>query len=158
MKAKKYMLQVRKINRILENKANEAAQWRLLAMSVTAAPPPDTGVRVQSSGDKQRMASAIIAALDVQEQISAAIAEQVAKRQEIIAVIEQLPEVEYDVLHKMYIGTAAQDGHMSYYTLDDVARAYDRSYAWAKGIHGRALADVQRIVDAVPQISQSSPK
>ena len=63
-----------------------------------------------------------------------------AKRNEIIGVIEQLPEASYDILHKIYIQGM---------TLDEVAYARDKSRSWAASLHGTALKHLQDILDNV---------
>ena len=60
-----------------------------------------------------------------------------AKR-EVLGVIEQLNATEYDVLHKMYV---------QFLTLDEVAARKGKSYSWVTTMHGRALQDVQKILD-----------
>lgn len=56
----------------------------------------------------------------------------------MIRTIEQLPENEYDLLHRIYIQGK---------TMDDVADAYGKTYSWATTVHGRALKRVQNILD-----------
>ena len=45
---------------------------------------------------------------------------------------------EYDILHKVYV---------QFFTLYDVADIYEKSYSWVTSIHGRALANVRKILD-----------
>ena len=57
----------------------------------------------------------------------------------IIDVIEQLPEAEYDVLHKVYV---------QYKSLYEVADERDISYSLATSIHGRALKLIEPTINA----------
>lgn len=139
MNAKAFMRQAQKYDRLIENKMSEVAHWRAMALSTTGASAPETGVRVQSSGSQQRMADAIENMVDIENEINADIDRLVDCKREIINVIEQLNATEYDVLHKVYLQGMQ---------LQDVASAKDRSYSWITTVHGRALANVQRILDA----------
>lgn len=135
MKAKEYLRQVEKLDTIIKNKLIEQRQWKDVAYSITAQMG---GERVQSSGDQQRMATAIEKYLDIEKEIDAYIDRLVDKKNEIISVIEQLEKEEYDVLHMRYIQ------HLSY---QDIATIKDRHYGWCTTVHGRALASVQKILD-----------
>lgn len=63
-----------------------------------------------------------------------------SQKREIIAVIEQLPEAEYDVLHKVYV----QDK-----TLQEVASDRNISYSLVTTIHGKALKMVEKLICVV---------
>lgn len=147
MEAKEFLEQLKKINRIIENKRVEREQWYAMATSTTAAPPPDTGVRVQSSGKQQRMMAAVDRYVDIDLEIERCIKEQYTERQKIISVIEQLKEPEYDVIHKRYVGML-KNGKPYYLSFDEIADAHDKSKTWATAIHGEALKNVQKIIDS----------
>lgn len=135
MKAKEYLQQVGKLNRLIENKTIEREQWRSMATSTGTF---SDGERVQSSGSKQKMEDAVIRYADLEREINRCIDAFVNARQDVIRTIEQLPTTEYDILHKIYI-----QGKL----LEDVADIYDRTYSWATTVHGRALKAVQDILD-----------
>lgn len=59
------------------------------------------------------------------------------ERSEIIKKIEQLPEAEYDVLHKIYV---------QYETLQEVAADRNISYSLVATIHGRALKRLENFI------------
>ena len=61
------------------------------------------------------------------------------KKKDVISVIEHLNATEYDILHKVYV---------QYFTLDEVAEMYEKTYSWATTVHGRALRNVQKILDS----------
>ena len=149
--ARDFLLQIQRCDRLVENKLAEAAQWKALALNTVSAPPPDTGVRVQSSGNQQKMAAAIERYVEIEKEIDGYIDRLDAARREVSKVIEQLDTVQYDVLHKMYVGVVDKDDPMrrtKYMTLNEVAEKYDKSYSWAKGKRGQALKNVQRMLDA----------
>lgn len=135
MKAKEYLLQIEKLDRVIENKLIEKERWWTLATSTT---PNYGGERVQSSGSQQKMADAVCELAVIDEERSEYILQAARKRNEVLATIEELPSVEYDLLHKVY---------MQRKTLDDVATDYDKTYSWATTVHGRALKHLQDILD-----------
>ena len=135
MKSKEYLLQIRKLDTLINNKIAEVDHWKAVAFSTGAW---SEGERVQSSGNKQKMTSAIDKYIDIQAEITAEIDRFIALKQEVIKTIEVLPADEYDLLHKVYVQG---------WTLDEVADHKDRSRRWADSVHGRALASLQRVLD-----------
>ena len=135
MKAKDYLKQVEKLDTIIQNKMVEKAQWKAIALGVTSH---SDGERVQASGRQSKMADAIDRCVDIEEEIDCLIDRLVELKRDITSVIERLNATEYDVLHKRYIQ------HLSYYEIADAKR---RDYNWVTTIHGRALKNVQRILD-----------
>lgn len=135
MDAKEFLKQVGKIDRTIKNKMIEVEQWKRIACGISA---PTMGERVQSSGSKQKMADAVSRYIDLEADINAEIDRLVDKKREIISVIEQLPELEYDLLHRLYIQKES---------FWDAADAYDMSYSGVTTLHGRALKHVQKIID-----------
>ena len=135
MKAKDYMTQLKKLNKIIENKRQEKAELMDIAAGITARA---IGERVQSTGSKTKMADSVDRYVDIEREIESIVSDCIAKKAEIISTIENLNVTEYDVLYKVYV----QD-----FTLYDVADQYDKSKSWADSVHGRALASVQKIID-----------
>ena len=113
----------------------EVEQWKAVALGTTANMDGD---RVQSSGSKQQMSEAINKYIDIQREINNSIDDLLATKYDVISVIEQLPTQEYDLLHKVYVqGLSFQE----------TAEKMNRSYSWVAAVHGRALLNVQRIMD-----------
>ena len=135
MRSKEYLLQIRKLDTMINNKLAEADHWESVACSTSTY---SEGERVQSSGNKQKMASAVEWYVDLQAEITADIDKLIDLKREVIKTIETLPEKEYDLLHKVYVQGM---------TFDEVADLADRSYSWATTVHGRALANLQRVLD-----------
>ena len=134
-KAQEYLEQVDKLNAMIENKMAEVAQWRDVALGITSH---SEGERVQSSGSQQKMADAINRVIDLQGEINSMIDRLIELKQEIIRTIEMLNATEYDVLHKRYI----QD-----MTFDEIGAAKRKSKSWATTVHGRALQNLNKILD-----------
>ena len=135
MNAKEFLRQIKKLDRLIENKLIEIQRWKDIANNTTATL---SGERVQSSGNPQKIADAIGRYIDLEREINQDIDELVEAKKDVISVIEQLNATEYDIIHKIYV---------QYLTLEDVADAYDRTYSWATTIHGRALKHVQNILN-----------
>ena len=134
-KAQEYLEQVDKLNAMIENKMAESAQWRGIALGVTGC---SEGERVQASGSQQKMADAIDRVVDLQTEINGLIDRLIGTKQEIIRTIELLTATEYDVLHKRYIQGM---------TFDEIGAAKGKSKSWATTVHGRALQNLNMILD-----------
>lgn len=135
MKAKEYLLQIRKIDRLVENKIAELEHWQAIATGTTTF---SDGDRVQSSGNKYKMEDAIIKCIEINKELNAEIDRLVDTRKEVISTIEQLKPSEYDVLHKIYVQNK---------DFQEIATAKKMSYSWVTTKHGRALASLQKILD-----------
>lgn len=125
-----------KLDKQIKNKMIEIEQWKERAAIITAQ---NNGERVQASGSQQKMADAICKYMQIESEVSEQVDVLINKYQEIIETIEQLPVVEYDLLHKKYI----QD-----FELVDISIEMNKSYSWVTTVHGRALQRVQRLLDA----------
>lgn len=132
MTAKEYLLQISEIDTKVNNKIIEREQLLQKALCVTAQL---SGDRVQSSGNPQKMAVVIEAAADIDLQIESLL----ARRQKIIATIERLDVVSYDILHMRYV---------QHFDFDLIADKRRCSYSNITTLHGRALAKLQRLIDA----------
>lgn len=136
----------KKIDMMIKNKQEEVKMWREIASSSTGK---ITGDRVQSSGNPHKMESAADRYIDLEREISSAIAELIREKQDVISVIEQLPAAQYDLLHKIYV---------QFKTLKEAAVACGMSYTSATTAHGRALQRVQQIINEREQIEESFKK
>lgn len=135
MEATAFLEQVKRLDILIKNKLIERDQWRELAMSVTSY---SDGERVQSSGNLQKMADAVAHCVDMQEEIDSLVERLVSKKAKVLAVIEQLPPDEYDVLHMKYI---------QHLTNDEINIAKGRSVSWASTIIAKGKDHVQQILD-----------
>lgn len=133
--AQMFLKQLKKLDCMIENKLIEKEQWKAIATGTTAH---SEGDRVQSSGSQQKMADAVCKYLDIEKDIDRYIDKLIDAKQDVISVIEQLATTEYDLLHKHYV---------QYLTFDEIADAYGKSRSWATTVHGRALVNVNRILE-----------
>lgn len=134
-KAKEYLQQVNKLDKMISNKLIEVEQWKAIATGTTAA---SDGERVKASSNQKKMENAICRYTVIEEEINRHMDEMIDTKKDVIRTIEQLPVIEYDLLHHVYIQGM---------TLDEVACMNDKSYSWATTVHGRALQHVQEILD-----------
>ena len=151
--AKEYLQQAEDMNTVINNKMAEKAQWKDIALGVTSGGQSimievkgkkelHNMEKVQSSGSQSKMADAITRCMDIEAEIDRLIDRLIDLKQEIIRTIEQLNATEYDVLHKRYIQGM---------TFDEIGAAKGKSKSWATTVHGRALQNVQKILDAREQ-------
>lgn len=135
MKAKEYLLQVKKLDRMINNKLIEIEMWKSIASGTSAKAD---GERVQSSSNQQKMEDAICKYISIESELDADIDRLVNIKMEVISTIEQLKVDEYDVLHKEYI---------QYKELDEIAEDMEKTYSWVTTIKGKALKNLQDILD-----------
>lgn len=135
MKAKDYLRQLKMLDKLIENKLAEKEQWKAMATSTTQQLTAD---RVQTSGNPQKMADAVCKIIEIEAEIDACIDSLVDTKRDAIKTLERLNPTEYDLLHKVYV---------QFFTLEEVADRRGKSYSWATTVHGRALKNVQRILD-----------
>lgn len=135
MDAISFLKQVEKLDTLIKNKLIEKAQWRDIALGITANMD---GERVQSSGRPSKMSDAIDKCVDMETEIDNLIDRLVDTKRDVISVIEQLNATEYDVLHKRYI---------QFLSLQEIADAKKKQYGWATTTHGRAVANVKKILE-----------
>lgn len=133
--AKKYLKRVEKIDFMIQNKISELKQWKTIALSVTGRAD---GQRVQSSGSNQKMANAVEKCIDIENEINLLIDKLYNEKQEVIGTIEKLNATEYDLLYKVYI---------QHRSLQEVSDEFGKTYTWVTTVHGRALKNVQEIIE-----------
>lgn len=134
--ARTFLESVEKADTIIECKLIERQQWMDLALSITANMD---GERVQSSGSKDKMGSAVARCIDMVGEIDKAVAKLATVKPSVTAVIEQLySTMEYKVLHMRYI---------QYKTLEEIDEHYNKCDGWAKVTCHRATKHVQAILN-----------
>ena len=152
MKAQCYLEQLETLDTVINNKLIERAQWKAVALGITAH---SDGERVQSSGSQQKMADAVVRYVDIEKEIDECIDRLTDQKREVIRLLDQLAfinKMHYDILHKMYVGKAVGQPDGSFVTermdFTEYANLHKKSYSWATTVHGRALQNFQRILDA----------
>ena len=134
--AREILNNIKKLDAIIQNKISEKEQWQALAFATTSRISED---KVQTTPNPQRKSEAMDKAIDIEIEIDRLIDRLIYEKREVIRLLEQLPAIEYDTLHRMYLQN---------FELDDVARRYKKSYSWAKNIHFRAIVNLQKLLDS----------
>lgn len=135
MKAKDYLSRAQKLEMIIDNKKAELERWEAIATSIGAI---YNGERVQTSASRGKMENAICKCVEIEKEINNNISRLEKALAEINEVIEQLPPIEYDLLHKVYI----QNQPLQY-----VAMMKGKSRSWATTTQNRAFKKVQQMID-----------
>lgn len=134
--AKDYLRQVELLDARIRNKLIEQEQWKEMALGITASLG---GERVQTSGSKQKMANAINKCVDMEAEIDELIDELIDTKKKVIETIENLNSpTEYKILHMRYI---------QFIGLTGISEKLDKDYSWVTTTHGRALKNVQMLLD-----------
>ena len=139
MNAKEYLQQLEKREAIIVNKIDEMQHWMNIAQGITVQMGNE---RVQATGNKQRMESAVVEYVSLEQEYKEYIADQKAEYNEIIETMQQLDIDDYIFLHEVYVKKKS---------LSEVADSFQKSYTWATTQHGKALANLQKILDAREQ-------
>lgn len=135
-RTQKMLEQVEMADTIIKNKLIEKQQWMDIALGVTASAGGDV---VKSSGAKSKMAEAINKCIDVEAEIDKAIDHFVSVKKSVVSMLEKLDNpTEYNVLHMRYI---------QYMSLQEIADKYDREYGWVTTVHGRGLANFDKLME-----------
>lgn len=133
--AQEMLKEIKKLDRMIMNKLDELERWRSVSTSTTAM---STGERVQSSGGQQKMESAVIKCIEIQEDIKKSIEYMVIKKENVLKLIEELDADEYDLLYKMYF---------RYMTMRKASEAMGINRKTARIFHDRALEQIQRMIE-----------
>lgn len=135
MRAIDFLEQLQKLDAMINNKLIEKRQWMHIASGVSAV---KMGERVQTTPDLHKMESNVCRAISMEAEINECIDRLIDAKMDVMSVIEQLPVVQYNLIHQKYV---------QYISLGEIADRENRSLSWAKTIHKKSLANVQRILN-----------
>lgn len=142
MNPKEYLSQVRKYDRLINNKLETIASLRCLVTSVTIELKSDV---VQSSGTKDKMANTIDRIVDLEREIDADIDQLVNLKREVMSVIDKVEDpILIDILYKRYF---------RYEKWEKIAIEMNYSYRQVTRLHEQALQDVKKIIE--PKTAES---
>lgn len=134
MDTKKYLGQIERLDRMIQNKLSEISQLKHIATSITIAPKE---VNVQTSSDKDRMGNAVAKLIDLEKETDKLVDDYIDKRKRIIEQIDSIKDTNmYHVLSERYI--ARKD-------LSVIAVEMGYSFKQVCRIHGNALAEFERM-------------
>lgn len=145
MKIKEYLLQIRKYDKIIDNKIRDREQIRSMLLSITVELKED---KVQTSLVGDSFGDGIAKLVDLEKDIDSAIDKFVDLKREIISAIDNLEKVEQaDILYKRYLQYDRDNGY-KLKTWEEIAVEMGYSYQWVCKIHGRALQNLEKIINA----------
>ena len=102
MNAEKWLLQVRKYDELINAKLAE--RTRLNAIATDISPRPMDGMPFSNTGTvSQKIPNAVICLVELAHEIDKLIDKYIDLKKEVAALLEQLPDKEYGVLHRYYI-------------------------------------------------------
>ena len=101
MTTDKYLSQINRCDHVIKNKMSEIQKLSNMATSISVSPKE---VDVQSSGDPDKMGSAVAKIADLQNEIQELVCEFVDKRRVIIGQIDSMENTDvYIVLYAHYV-------------------------------------------------------
>lgn len=102
MNAEQWLFQVRKLDELINAKLAERTRLKAIATDISAK--PIDGMPFSNTGTvSQRMPNAVIKLIELEHEIDKLIDKYIDEKQEVLRILEQLPEKEYGVLHRHYI-------------------------------------------------------
>lgn len=137
MNAESYLIQVRKLDQLINAKLAERDRWEALATDIS--PKPISGMPHTNTGIvPQTMQNAVINLVMLSQEIDRLIDECVDKKQAVLKVLEQLPDKEYGVLHRYYIRNM---------TLEQIAEDMGYSVRQIHRIKEKALKNLEDVIE-----------
>ena len=136
MKAIDYLKQIEVMDAKINSNIEELAQLEALATKTTSVLG---GERVQSSGSQDKMADCVVKIVNMQAELNRQIDEYIDFKNQARDVINECDADCLTLLKKRYF---------LYKRWEEIAVEMNFTYQWvAGGLHQRALAQVQRVLD-----------
>lgn len=134
METKQYLMQISRLDRKINNKLSEIAQYRELAQSISAV---ENKERVQTSPDFDKIGGAISKLDEMERKLDKMIDEYVEKKTKIIEQIDKMDdEIHYQILFSRYIEKK---------TFEKIATEINYSFRNTTRLHGKALKEFEKI-------------
>ncbi len=143
MEAKEFLLQLQTLKKRIESKRAEIEQLKSVAYGIT---PQADGERVQSSGKPDKMATAVVNYTQLETELAQHLAQYCRVMGEVVAVIEQLNEPYYSIIHKRYVRNKP---------FAEIAAEENYSYQYTTELHRIALKKVQNIINNQQNLVES---
>lgn len=136
MTAKDYLSQAFWLDKIINNKLEQASNLRELATRATSR---YTAERVSGTPDRYPMENAMVKLIDLEREINADIDKLVDLKQEISGLIEQVSNFKYRiVLEYRYIKGK---------TWEQIAKDLGYNVRWVFKLHGSALVEISKLLE-----------
>lgn len=135
MKAKEYLMQIRKYEKIIESELSQIKILRERAESITVGLNPD---KVQSPTANDTIGDCVVKIIMLENELKASIEESNRVIRKCLNVIKMTKPEHQQVLYKRYFENE---------TWETIAYEMHYTYQWVCVLHGRALIEVQQILD-----------
>ena len=133
MKTKDYLSQVRRLNKMINNKLSEISQLRELSVSISAIGNDE---KVQTSPNFDKIGTAIAKIDELENNLDKMIDEYLVKRERIIAQIDTMEEESvYQIVFSRYIEKK---------TFEKIATEMEYSWRQIVRLHGKALQQFEK--------------
>ena len=137
MNAKEYLSQAKYLDQSINAKIQQLGQLNDLATKATAVL---TGMPHNPSGSTSTMADTVVKIIDLQDEINRDIDTLVDLKTDIMRLVKSVSCCEYQtILEKRYL---------CFQSWEKIAAAMDYDIRWLYRLHGKALEEVQEILDA----------
>lgn len=134
METKQYLMQISRLDRKINNKLSEIAQYRELAQSISAV---ENKERVQTSPDFDKIGGAISKLDEMERKLDEMIDDYVNKKSKIIEQIDKMDnELHYQILFSRYIEKK---------TFEKISTEINYSFRNTTRLHGKALKEFEKI-------------
>lgn len=136
MNAKDYLSQAKYLDQSINSKIQQLGQLNDLATKATTVL---TGMPHNPSGSTSQMADTVVKIIDLQDEINRDIDTLVDLKANIMRLIKSVSCREYQtILEKRYL---------CFLSWEKIAAAMDYDIRWLYRLHGKALEEVQEIMD-----------
>lgn len=133
--AKDFLKQVRLCDIHINNKLEEKARLKSLALKITSSLSAE---HVSGSANQDKIGDAIAKIIDLGNEIDKSVDEYVNKKKEVITVLEKIQNPDQlDILYKRYI---------QYESFEQISSEMSMSYRNVCNIHGKALHTVNELL------------
>ena len=134
METKQYLGQIKRLDRMIQNKLSEIYQLKTMACSITIEPKED---KIQTSSDKDRMGSTVVKIVDLENEVDSLVDELVDKRKKIIEQIDNMDNDDYyHVLTERYVLKK---------TFNEIAQGESWGSRQVYRVHDKAIVEFERI-------------
>lgn len=134
MTTKEYLVQIKRMEKIIDNKLSELYRLRQLVSSISIS---TDGERVMSSGSMDKMGDSVAKIVDLEYSVAGTISQYTELRQKIISQIDSLKNYEYySVLFSRYVS------NNEFWKIADEMGYSERQVF---RIHGNALKEFEKM-------------
>lgn len=134
METKRYLEQIERLDRMIQNKLSEICHLKRIATAITITPKE---VNVQVSKDNDSMGNAVAKLVDLEKETDKLVDDYIDKRKRIIEQIDSIDDTNmYHVLSERYI---------MHKDLSVIAVEMGYSFKQVCRIHGNALVEFERL-------------